>query len=423
MKTYQATAQDRQRDWYVVDAEGKTLGRLATQIADALRGKRKPTYTPHVDTGDFVIVVNAEKIAVTGNKLEEKRYWRHSGYPGGIRSRTLGELLEQRPEEVIRKAVKGMLPRNRLARQQLSKLKVYAGPEHPHQAQKPETAGDRDLMQDEEQQQPDEQPEGTPEEQQADEQQAPEEHRALGGRQPRARRGRPSSAARGGARRGRRGRGRHARRGAGRRRCRRRGALRARSSGRRRRRTSSPAPSSSRSRSSRSASSTPRSGPPRGRGGGARPPRGELIGDADEDAPVAAKPAKLEGDARYLATGKRKSSIARVTLLPGNGRIEVNKRTLEEFFPRAYLQTIAKQPLAQTGYEGNVDVRVRVHGGGISGQAGAVRHGIARALTEVDPELRGELKRRGFLTRDARVKERRKAGLKKARKRPQFSKR
>jgi large subunit ribosomal protein L13 len=138
MRTFQATAQDRERSWYVVDAQGKTLGRLATQIADVLRGKRKPTYTPHVDVGDFVIVVNAEKIAVTGNKREKKLYWRHSGYPGGIRSRTLGDLLEKRPEDVIRRAVKGMLPRNRLARQQLRKLKVYAGPEHPHQAQKPE---------------------------------------------------------------------------------------------------------------------------------------------------------------------------------------------------------------------------------------------------------------------------------------------
>ena len=138
MKTYQANAQDRERDWCVVDAEGKTLGRLATQIANVLRGKHKPTYTPHVDVGDFVIVVNAEKVAVTGDKREKKLYWRHSGYPGGIRSRTLGDLLEKRPEEVIRKAVKGMLPRNRLARQQLRKLKVYAGPEHPHQAQKPE---------------------------------------------------------------------------------------------------------------------------------------------------------------------------------------------------------------------------------------------------------------------------------------------
>ena len=130
MKTYVATPENRQRDWYVVDAEGQTLGRLATRIADALRGKRKPQYTPHVDTGDFVVVVNAEKIRVTGNKLEQKRYWRHSGYPGGIKSR--------RPEEVIRKAAKGMLPRNRLARRQLTKLKVYAGPDHPHAAQKPQ---------------------------------------------------------------------------------------------------------------------------------------------------------------------------------------------------------------------------------------------------------------------------------------------
>ena len=138
MKTYVANSTDRDRRWLLVDAEGQTLGRLATQIADALRGKRKPEYTPHVDTGDFVIVVNAEKIAVTGNKMTEKMYRRHTGYPGGLRERTLAEMLEQRPEEVIRKAVKGMLPRNRLARRQITKLKVYAGPTHPHTAQKPE---------------------------------------------------------------------------------------------------------------------------------------------------------------------------------------------------------------------------------------------------------------------------------------------
>jgi large subunit ribosomal protein L13 len=137
MKTFVATPESRQRDWYVVDAEGKTLGRLATQIAEVLRGKRKPEYTPHCDTGDFVVVVNADRIRVTGNKRESKRYYRHTGYPGGIRSRTLGDMLERRPEEVIRKAVRGMLPRNRLARQQLRKLKVYAGPDHPHQAQQP----------------------------------------------------------------------------------------------------------------------------------------------------------------------------------------------------------------------------------------------------------------------------------------------
>jgi large subunit ribosomal protein L13 len=137
MKTYQATAQDRERDWYVVDATGKTLGRLASEIASVLRGKRKPTYTPHVDVGDFVVVVNAEKIAVTGNKREDKLYWRHSGYVGSIRSQSLGDLLERRPDEVVRRAVKGMLPRNPLGRAQLRKLKVYAGPDHPHQAQKP----------------------------------------------------------------------------------------------------------------------------------------------------------------------------------------------------------------------------------------------------------------------------------------------
>jgi len=138
MKTYVAKATDRQRDWLIVDAEGQTLGRLATRIADALRGKRKPEYTPHVDTGDFVIVVNAERIHVTGDKRKSKIYWRHSGYPGGIKSRTLEEMLDRRPEEVIRKAVKGMLPRNRLARRQITKLKVYAGPDHPHQAQQPQ---------------------------------------------------------------------------------------------------------------------------------------------------------------------------------------------------------------------------------------------------------------------------------------------
>jgi small subunit ribosomal protein S9 len=143
----------------------------------------------------------------------------------------------------------------------------------------------------------------------------------------------------------------------------------------------------------------------------------------EEPAPSREPTVTLEGDVRVQATGKRKSSVARVVLLPGSGRFEVNRRELDQYFPRPFHRTMARQPLATTGYEGNVDVRVRVHGGGISGQAGAVRHGVARALCEIDPELRSELKRRGLLTRDARRKERRKAGLKKARKRPQFSKR
>ena len=136
-KTYSAKPGEIEQVWYVVDAEGETLGRLATRIADTLRGKKKPTYTPHVDTGDFVVVVNCERIRVTGNKLTEKIYYRHSGYPGGLRERTLAEQLRRRPEEVIRHAVKGMLPKNRLGRAQLRKLKVYAGAEHPHVAQQP----------------------------------------------------------------------------------------------------------------------------------------------------------------------------------------------------------------------------------------------------------------------------------------------
>jgi large subunit ribosomal protein L13 len=137
MRTYSAKPLEVERAWYVFDAEAQTLGRLATQIAGVLRGKGKPAYTPHVDTGDFVVVVNAEKIRVTGNKLDQKIYYRHSGYPGGLRERTLREQLDRRPEEVLRKAVKGMLPKNKLASAQLRKLKIYAGPNHPHEAQTP----------------------------------------------------------------------------------------------------------------------------------------------------------------------------------------------------------------------------------------------------------------------------------------------
>ncbi len=151
----------------------------------------------------------------------------------------------------------------------------------------------------------------------------------------------------------------------------------------------------------------------------------EATAEAPEEQPSAEPrtPAEMAGDARYLATGKRKRSIARVIITPGDGKFEINRRSLQEYFPRPLHQSTALLPLSVTGYEGTVDVRVNVQGGGIGGQAGAIRHGIARALTEIDPELRKELKKRGFLTRDARVKERRKAGLKKARKRPQFSKR
>jgi large subunit ribosomal protein L13 len=127
-----------ERKWYVIDAEGKTLGRLASEIARILRGKNKPQYTPHVDVGDFVVVVNAEEVIVTGRKAEQKVYRRHSGYPGGMKETSYGQMMERRPEEIVRKAVYGMMPRTRLARQQMRKLKIYAGPEHPHTAQNPQ---------------------------------------------------------------------------------------------------------------------------------------------------------------------------------------------------------------------------------------------------------------------------------------------
>ena len=137
-KTYVTKKQDVQRSWYVVDARGQTLGRLATQVAYMLRGKHKPIYSPSVDVGDYVIVVNAEKIHVTGRKLDQKMYYRYSGYPGGLKQITLRNLLQKHPTRVIEHAVRGMLPKNRLGRRMFKKLKVYAGPDHPHEAQRPE---------------------------------------------------------------------------------------------------------------------------------------------------------------------------------------------------------------------------------------------------------------------------------------------
>ena len=137
MKTFSAKTAEVRRDWYVIDATGKTLGRLATEIAHRLRGKHKPEYTPHIDTGDYIVVVNAEKVRVTGNKLKNKIYYRHTGYIGNLKSISLDKLLDEAPERVIESAVKGMLPRGPLGRQMFSKLRVFAGPEHPHAAQQP----------------------------------------------------------------------------------------------------------------------------------------------------------------------------------------------------------------------------------------------------------------------------------------------
>ncbi|HEY2281349.1 MAG TPA: 50S ribosomal protein L13 [Streptosporangiaceae bacterium] len=137
MRTYSPKGSDITRQWHVIDASDVVLGRLASQVAVLLRGKHKPIFAPHVDTGDFVIVINADKVALSGNKLEQKRAYRHSGYPGGLRSISYGELMEKRPERIVEKAVRGMLPKNSLGRQTLRKLKVYAGPDHPHSAQQP----------------------------------------------------------------------------------------------------------------------------------------------------------------------------------------------------------------------------------------------------------------------------------------------
>ncbi|MDQ5829292.1 MAG: 50S ribosomal protein L13 [Actinomycetota bacterium] len=138
MKSYMARPLEVERKWYVIDAEGQTLGRLATEIARILRGKNKPQYTPHVDVGDFVVVINADRVLVTGKKAEQKVYRRHSGYPGGMKETGYERMMESKPTEILRKAVHGMMPRTRLARQQFRKLKIYAGPEHPHAAQNPQ---------------------------------------------------------------------------------------------------------------------------------------------------------------------------------------------------------------------------------------------------------------------------------------------
>jgi large subunit ribosomal protein L13 len=137
MKTYQAKKEEIDHKWYLVNAEGKVLGRLSTELAKILKGKNKPTYTPHVDTGDFVVVVNAGKVTLTGKKLKDKIYYHHTGYPGGIKEINAEKLLAKKPTEMIRMAVKGMLPKTSLGRQMLRKLKIYAGPNHPHESQKP----------------------------------------------------------------------------------------------------------------------------------------------------------------------------------------------------------------------------------------------------------------------------------------------
>ena len=425
----------------VVDANGQTLGRLATQIANALRGKSKPEYTPHVDTGDFVVVVNAEKISVTGNKRAEKKYYRHSGYPGGLKERTLEEMLERRPEEVIRMAVKGMLPATAWPASSSRSSRSTPARTTPTW-RRSRTDGDQFLMSDDAdarrrdprgqrrwprrrgpggRAEPKRPPRTTPPVEDAPAEEATPAAEAP----PRRRRAEEAR---------RRGRGPLPRRAPGARRGRGPPPAPAKpeaaadadegddepDAARQARR--SPAPTS---RSTSSARARTRSAPTartRGRG-----EEDEPAAEGDEDDARRAADRRREIDlaagARYRATGKRKTAVARVTLQPGTGAYTINGKPLDDFFPRDTLQRTIRQPLETVGYEDRMDVVARMHGGGVRAQAGALRHGISRALLEADPNLRGELKRRGFLTRDARAKERKKAGLKKARKRPQFSKR
>ncbi len=314
MKTYSAKAADIEKKWVMIDASGLVVGRLASIVALRLRGKHKPTFTPHVDDGDNVIVINAEKAVLTGRKRDKKVYYHHTGYIGGIKERTAKSILEGKfPERVVEKAIERMLPRGPLGRVQLGNLRVYAGPEHPHAAQNPRTAGYR----------------------------------------------------------------RH-----------------------------EPQELKERVTVAESMQSL------------------DQLSTLKTAAPESPKYVqKLDKQGRAYATGKRKDAVARVWIKPGGGKVEVNTRTVEVYFARPVLRMMIQQPLVATNRQGQFDVICRVSGGGLSGQAGAVRHGISKALLNFEPDLRGALKRGGFLTRDPRVVERKKYGKAKARRSFQFSKR
>ncbi len=429
-----------------MDANGKTLGRLATQIADMLRGKRKPEYTPHIDTGDFVVVVNAEKIHVSGNKRQDKRYYRHSGYPGGLRSRTFEEMQARRPEEIIRLAVKGHDAAQPPGAEAADQAQDLRGARAPARGPAAANRRDRGVMADEQTPQ-DAEPgaEETPQHAVPGEDaaqiagsaedaalEAAQEAQEAGGQPaPRARHRRACRrGARGADRRGagdrRLGRGCAARGGAG--------GERGDAAGEQ---TETPREKPAVPGAHLEVDIVPEGVDPLGREEQqyadpyAIEEEAEQAQAAEEQSeqeepiaePISTAAIDLASGARYRATGKRKTAIARVTLRPGTGTYLVNGRALDEHFPRNTLQRNIRQPLETVGYQDRMDVVARLHGGGISAQAGALRHGVSRALLEADPNLRGELKRRGFLTRDSRAKERKKAGLKKARKRPQFSKR
>jgi small subunit ribosomal protein S9 len=295
MKTFSAKPAEVEKKWVMIDATGLVVGRLATIVAMRLRGKHKPTFTPHVDDGDNVIIVNADKVVLTGNKREDKVYRHHTGYIGGIKERTARSILEGKfPQRVVEKAVERMLPRGPLGRVQLGNLRVYESQEQEERVTMAETMQSLDQL----------------------------------------------------------------------------SALK-------------PA----------AAPETPR------------------------------YVQKLDKQGRAYATGKRKDAVARVWVKPGAGKILVNTRDFEVYFARPVLRMLIQQPLVAANRNGQYDIVCTVSGGGLSGQAGAVRHGLSKALMNFEPELRGALKRGGFLTRDARVVERKKYGRAKARRSFQFSKR
>ena len=314
MKTYSAKPAEIEKKWVTIDAKGLVVGRLASIIALRLRGKHKPTFTPHVDCGDNVIVINAEKVVLTGRKLQQKVYRHHTGYIGGIKERSAKFIMEGRfPERIVEKAVERMLPHGPLGRQQFANLRVYAGPEHPHAAQNPQAA---------------------------------------------------------------------------------------------RRRGHEPQECKERVTMAESMQSL------------------DQLSALKPAAPEAPKYVqKLDKQGRAYATGKRKDAVARVWIKPGAGKVLINNRTVEVYFARPVLRMLIQQPLVTASRADQYDVVCTVSGGGLSGQAGAVRHGISKALTQYEPDLRSVLKRGGFLTRDPRVVERKKYGRAKARRSFQFSKR
>ena len=393
MKTYSPKPEHIERRWYVIDAGEQVLGRVATEAAVVLRGKHKPIFAPHMDVGDNLIIINAAKVVLTGGKETKKVAWRHSGHPGGITGTLYEDLLEKRPAFVVEKAVRGMLPKNRLGRAMIKKLHVVPGPEHNHQAQKPQewTMGMRPVW------------EGLPTSPAplaAEKKAAPKgeaaETPAVAKRSATAKEpARHDIVAEG------------------------RGHVGDQNHGEEDDGEEADGEEADHREVDRQDlgeeadrhEETDREEVHHGEEADRREDDGEEEGDVVATTPTT------------LTTGRRKAAIARVRLVPGTGEFRINDRSLDDYFPTRVHRMVAQSPLRSVGRDKDFDVVASITGGGVNGQAGALRLGIARALLELEPDLRAQLKAEGFLRRDAREKERRKYGLKKARKAPQYSKR